>query len=173
MAVYKAAVLTSLLYGCETWTLNTKQLKRLEVFHLATLRKIAKIKWIHKVPNYEVLSRCNINTLQSMIETAKLRWTGHVVRMSDSRIPKKLLYGRITSGIPRRGNHNTYLNSVKSTLRDCEIDPATLEDIASKRDPWRATFRQGIHKAEEVRIARLIEKRQKRKANAGLAQLPI
>ena len=108
-----------------------------------------------------------------MIDSARLRWTGHVVRMSNDRIPKKLLYGRITSGLPRRGNHNTYLNSVKSTLRDCGIAPATLENIASKREPWRATFRQGIRKAEEDRIERLIEKRQRRKARAGLAHLPM
>ena len=172
VAVYKAAVLTSLLYGCETWTLNTKQLKRLEVFHLATLRKIAKIKWIHKVPNYEVLSRCNINTLQSMIETAKLRWTGHVVRMSDSRIPKKLLYGRLVEGRSRRGNHNTYLNSVKSTLRACGIDGARLESLAAVRGNWRHTVKTGIGGAEADRINGLIRKREIRKAKADLALHP-
>ena len=173
VAVYKAAVLSSLLFGCEIWTLTAKQLRRLEVFHQATLRKIARITWVHKVTNYEVLQRCNIGSLQSMIDSARLRWTGHVIRMSNDRIPKKLLYGRITSGIPKRGNHNTYLNSVKSILRDCGITSATLENIASKREPWRATYRQGIRKAEEDRIERLIEKRQRRKARAGLAHLPV
>ena len=161
------------VYGCEIWNLNAKQIRRLEKFHQATLRKIARIKWFHKVTNYEVLHRCNISSLQSMIDSARLRWTGHVVRMSNDRIPKKLLYGRIATGISKRGNHNTYLNSVKSTLRDCGIDPETLENIASKRDPWRATFKQGIRKAEENRIECLIEKRQKRKVMAGLAHLPV
>ena len=96
-----------------------------------------------------------------------------IVRMPKDCIPKKLLYGRITSGLPKRGNHNTYLNSVKSILRDCGITSATLENIASKREPWRATYRQGIRKAEEDRIERLIEKRQRRKARAGLAHLPV
>ena len=68
VAVYKAAVLSSLLYGSEVWTLNAKQLRCLEKFHQATLRRIARIKWVHKVTNYEVLQRCNISSLQSMIE---------------------------------------------------------------------------------------------------------
>ena len=51
-----------------------------------------------------------------MIDKAKLRWTGHVVRMENHRIPKALLYGRLDTGAPKRGNHNTYLNSVKSCL---------------------------------------------------------
>ena len=109
IAVYKAAVITSLLYGCETWTLTKVHIKRLERFHQTSLRKIARIKWFHKVTNYEVLSRCNIRSLQSMIDSACLRWTGHVVRMKDDRIPKALLYGRLTTGRSRSGNHKTYL----------------------------------------------------------------
>ena len=72
VAVYKATVLSSLLYGSEVWTLNAKQLRCLEKFHQATLRKIARIKWIHKVTNYEVLQKCNICSLQSMIDSARL-----------------------------------------------------------------------------------------------------
>ena len=171
ISVYKAAVITSLLYGCETLTLSMKQLKCLEKFHQTTLRKIAGIRWFHKVTNYEVLARCNIRSLQSMIESAKLRWTGHVVRMRDDRIPKALLYGRLTAGVPSRGNHNTYLNSVKRTLRACGIDITLLEHYASERDPWRDRYKDGIAKAESNRTKRLVDKRNKRKARADLAQL--
>ena len=171
IAVYKAAVLTSLLYGCETWTLNKKQIIRLERFHQTTLRKIARIQWFHKVTNYEVLSRCNIKSLQGMIDTARLRWTGHVVRMNDDRIPKALLYGRLATGRPKRGNHNTYLNSVKSTLRACGINGTQLEELTSNRVSWRATSKIGVVRAEEDRTNRLIEKRERRKARADLARL--
>ena len=172
ISVYRAAVLTSLLYGCETWTLTKKQVNRLEKFHQTTLRKIARIRWFHKVTNYEVLSRCNLSSLQSMIDKAKLRWTGHVVRMKDHRIPKALLYGRLATGAPKRGNHNTYINSVKSTLRECGISCARLEKLASNRNSWRDTVRTGIARAEKNRIDRLIAKRQKRKARTDLAHLP-
>ena len=172
IAVYKGAVLTSLLYGCETWTPNKKQLRRLEKFHQDTLRKIARIRWFHKVTNYEVLERCDINSLQFMIDSARLRWTGHVVRMKNDRIPKALLYGRLATGIPRRGNHNTYLNSVRSTLRACGINPTDLENLASDRVKWRSTFKEGIAQAEKDRIECLKEKRRIRKAKADLAHMP-
>ena len=172
VSVYKAAVITSLLYGCETWTLNRKQTMRLEKFHQTSLRNIAKIRWFHKVTNYEVLSRCNIPSLESMIDTARLRWTGHVVRMKNDRIPKALLYGRLATGAPRRGNHNTYLNSAKTTLRACGLDYKRLEEMASDRNFWRATVKAGITNAEENRTNGLIEKRMRRKVRAGLAPLP-
>ena len=37
LAVYRAVVMTSLLYGCETWALYRKQLKTLDQFHLRCL----------------------------------------------------------------------------------------------------------------------------------------
>ena len=170
--VYRATVLTSLLYGCETWTLSSKQIDRLEKFHLSTLRKIARIRWFHKVTNYEVLSRCKIKSLKSMLDKAKLRWLGHVIRMEDSRIPKALLYGRLAAGIPRRGNHNTYLNTVKCTLKECVIPCSNLSELASERDEWRETVSEGVNKAEKARINNLIEKRMRRKARAAVAHLP-
>ena len=55
IAVYKAAVLSSLLYGSEAWTLPRRLVKKVEKFHLTSLRKIAGIRWYHKVPNFQVL----------------------------------------------------------------------------------------------------------------------
>ena len=143
----------------------------MEKFHQTTLRKIARIRWFHKVTNYEVLSKCDIDSLQYMIESARLRWTGHVVRMSDHRIPKALLYGRLATGRPKRGNHITYLNSVKSTLRACGINGAQLEELSSNRVHWRAKSKRGVANAEKDRTNRLIVKRERRKARAALAHL--
>ena len=92
--------------------------------------------------------------------------------MNNDRIPKALLYGRLVTGIPKRGNHNTYLNCVKSTMRSCGISCAHLEELASVRLNWRNTVKAGIALAEEDRIECLIEKRRKRKARADLAHLP-
>ena len=172
IAVYRAAVITSLLFGCETWTLKKAHFVRLEKFHQATLRKIARIRWFHKVTNYEVLSRCSIPTLQSMIESAQLRWCGHVIRMKDDRIPKALFYGRLTDGTSSRGNHTTYLNNMKSTLRACAIPCVDVEKRASERIRWRKTYKGGIARAEKDRIKRLVSKRMRRKARSDLAHLP-
>ena len=170
VAVYKAAVVTSLLYGCETWTLRKSHISRLEKFHQTSLRRIARIRWFHKVPNYEVLSRCNIGSLQSMIESAQLRWTGHVTRMKNNRIPKTLMYGRLASGNSGRGRQTTYINSVKGTLRACGINPVQLEKLAANRVTWRRTYKEGIANAENDRINRLINKRHRRIARRDLAQ---
>ena len=170
ISVYKAAVTTSLLFGCETWTLKKAHIAQMEKFHQSSLRKIARIRWFHKVTNYEVLERCNIGSIQSMLESAILRWTGHVTRMSEDRIPKRLLYGRLASGIGSRGNHSSFRNQLRSILHACDIPPAKLENLAraERRADWRTDYKAGVEIAERKRINRLIDKRELRRRRAGL-----
>ena len=168
ISVYQAAVVTSLLFGCEAWTLKRAHIARLEAFHQASLRRIARIRWFHKVTNYEVLGRCKIGSIQSMLESAILRWTGHVVRMPDDRIPKRLLYGRLASGRGSKGNHATYRNQVRRILHAGGITPADLEPLAKPRAAWRTLSKTVVKKAEGDRINRLIDKRELRKRRAGL-----
>ena len=169
VSVYRAVVLTSLLYGCETWTPQRRHIKRLEKFHQCSLRKIARIRWFHKVTNYEVLARCDISSIESIIiDGARLRWAGHVVRMDNTRIPKALLYGRLAEGTSKRGNHSTYLNKLRSTLKACKIDTNSFEFLSRDRVVWKRTCKAGTKVAEAARIKRLIEKRELRKARENL-----
>ena len=44
LKVYKAVVLPTLLYACETWTVYQRHAKKLNHFHLSCLRKLLKIR---------------------------------------------------------------------------------------------------------------------------------
>ena len=72
LKVYKAVVLTSLLYGCETRTLYTKQIKQLEGFHMRSLRSIMDIRWQDKVINLQVLDRANAVSIEALLLKAQL-----------------------------------------------------------------------------------------------------
>jgi hypothetical protein len=90
IAVYRAVVITTLLYGCETWTVYRRHIKRLAKFHLRCLRKITNTKWQDQVPNTGVLEKCHITGIEAFVIAAQLRWSGHVARMDNTRIPKAI-----------------------------------------------------------------------------------
>jgi hypothetical protein len=47
-AMYKAVVLSTLLYGCKSWTLYRRHVTLLEQFNQSCLRRILDIKWFNK-----------------------------------------------------------------------------------------------------------------------------
>ena len=55
LKVYKAVVLPTLLYSCETRTVYQWHAKRLNHFHTSWLRKLLKIMWKDRIPDTEVL----------------------------------------------------------------------------------------------------------------------
>ena len=63
MAVYNACVISTLLYGSETWTTYAGQERRLNSFHLRSIRCILGISWQDKVTNADVLSRAGLPTM--------------------------------------------------------------------------------------------------------------
>jgi len=67
IAVYRAVVTTTLLYGCETWTLYRHQIRKLDQFHMRCLRSIARITRRDKVPNTDVLRICDISGIEAKL----------------------------------------------------------------------------------------------------------
>ena len=119
-----AVVLSSLLYGCETWTVYRRHLGQLERFHQRALCSILGIQWQDKVTNTEVLKRTNCISIEVMMLKSCLRWTGHVIRMEDHRIPKQLLFGELEQGHRRQGHTcKRFKDAVKAGLKWCGIPP--------------------------------------------------
>ena len=98
LKVYRAVVLPSLLYACETWTVYSRHARQLNSFHMRCLRKLLHIKWQDKVPDTEVLQKAKMESVHVFLKRSQLRWAGHVFRMPDERLPKRLLYGELSEG---------------------------------------------------------------------------
>ena len=129
LKVYRSVVLPTLLYVCETWTVYQRHAKRLNHFHTSCLRKLLKIKWQDRIPDREVLKRTGMQSVHILLKLAQLRWTGHVTRMPDERLPKKILYGKRSHG----GQKKRYKDTLKASLKDFNIPTESWEQIAQDR----------------------------------------
>ena len=65
-SMYIKPVISTLLYGSESWTMRAHHEKRLNVFHLRCLRRILGITWQDKVKNYAVLEKDGISSLHTL-----------------------------------------------------------------------------------------------------------
>ena len=168
LQVYRAVVLTTLLYACETWTVYSRHAKQLNHFHLSCLRRLLHIKWQDKIPDTEVLEQAGIPSIHTLLQKAQVRWAGHVVRMEDSRLPKQLLYGELCEGKRSVGGQKKrYKDSLKASLKDMDISVSSWEQLATNRTAWRTKVSTGARAAEKRRTAEAQRKRAARKARAA------
>ena len=164
MAVYNACIISTLLYGSETWTTYARQEKRLNSFHMRCLRRILGISWQDKIPNTKVLAKAGLPSMVTLLRQRRLRWLGHVRRMEDGRIPKDILYGQLAAGKRRTGRPQLrYSDACKRDMKALNIDPRDWEELAADRPKWRATLTTHLKTSEKHMSAAAEEKRAKRK----------
>ena len=114
--VYKAIVLPTLLYSAETYTLYRRHIRKLSQVHLRHLRQILRISWKDHISNEEVLRQANMSSIEAILTASKLRWTGHVTRMSSDRLPKVVFYGELSSGKRLRGGQRLRYKDVLKNI---------------------------------------------------------
>ncbi|XP_061924343.1 uncharacterized protein LOC133663674 [Entelurus aequoreus] len=163
VAVYLAVVMTTLLYSCEAWTLYSRHLRMLEAFHIRCLQCILGISWKDRVPHTEILCKTNCTSVEATVTQHQLRWLGHVIRMPEERLPRKVLYGQLHLGHRLAGGpKKRYKDQMKTVMKKCGLNPTQLEDTAVQRSTWRQLLQLGVHKLEEDRSGQRARKRQRR-----------
>ena len=124
--VYRAAVMTTLLYVSETWTFYQTHAGKLNHFHTTHLRKLRGIKWQDKIPDAEVLAHAGLSSIHTLLKKSQLRWAGHVARMPDNRLPKKLLFCELQHGkLSLDGPKMHYKDTLKGSLKSFNLNSGT------------------------------------------------
>ena len=174
LMVYKAVVIPTLLYSCETWTLYRKDLKRLERFHQRKLRSILRISWEDRVTNNEVFRRSEMKSIEADILLHQLRWTGHMERMPDTRLPRQILYGELEEGTrPRGGPKRRYKDQLRRTFAKFSIEEKSWTVTARNRNAWRKQCHDGRETFEINRREELEAKRRKRKERQRMVSFEL
>ena len=172
VAVFHACVLSTLLYGSESWTTYASQERRLSVFYMRCLRRILNIKWQDRVTNNEVLSRAKATSMTTILQQRRLRWLGHVCRMEDGRIPKDLLYGELASGKRSTGRpHLRFKDVCKRDMKAMEMETNGWETLAADRASWKQAVSSGLKRSEAKLRESAEDRRTKRKERQHTPQV--
>ena len=76
----------------------------------------------------------------------QLRWLGHVIRLPDNRLPRRLLYGELSQGQSSVGRpKKRFSDYIRITLQKCNIQLSNLDASASGRDVWRTVCEAGLN----------------------------
>jgi len=122
------------------------------------------ISWEDKRTNVSVLDEGHTTSIEAIIIKNQLRWSGHVVRMGDERLPKQIFYSELKEGKRKRGGQKKrFKDALKASMKKCNIDSNTWETKAKDKETWRETVTEGTAAFEESRCSELEDKRRRRK----------
>ena len=80
----KTYVWSTLLYGCEAWTISKKLEEKLEAVEMWLLRRMMRISWVERVTNEQVLQRAGTKReLKKTIRQRQMKFLGHVMRQEQ------------------------------------------------------------------------------------------
>ncbi len=171
LLVYRAVVLPTLLYGAESWTTYSRHLRAMEQYLQRSLRKILRISWKDRRTNISILEEANMTSITTTIMQYQLRWTGHVIRMPNTCLPKQILYSQLKEGSQATGGQKKcYKDNIKANLKKFHITLHNWEHIALDRCSWKKSVQDGAanHEIELHRATKI--KRQLRKEKDKKAQ---
>ena len=139
--VYEAVVLSTLLYGAETWTTKACHLRKLNTFHHHCVRSIVGIsrrqQWVSRITSDKRASTLGVEAdLVTVIRGHRLRWLGHVARMDDNRMPKRVLFGELQARRPPHGLKRRWRDVVSDDLSQLQLQSSWFT-ACQDRLAWR------------------------------------
>jgi len=87
--IYRTVILPVVLYGCETWSLTSREERRLRVSENRVLRRMFEPKRDEVTREWRKLHNEELNDLYSpnifRVIKSRIRWAEHVARMGEER----------------------------------------------------------------------------------------
>lgn len=144
----------------EAWCLYRRHIRLLDRFHIKCLRDIMNIHWSDYVRNTDVLRRANVCGIEAYLMRRQLRWCGHLTRMSNERVAKRIFYSELQDGKRKSGGQLLrYKDAQKRNMKKCLIETSCWESLAENRPEWRRLVQQNIYTFEDERRRELDRKR--------------
>ena len=96
------------------------------------------------ISNRALFKATKSTALSNVIGEGRLRWAGHVRRMQENRVPKKVLFGVLEGGKSKRGKPRTTWSHCLE--KDCgERNISNWINAASDRLKWKKMITFLIH----------------------------
>ena len=117
--------------------------QKLNVFEMKCLRSMTGVSRLDRVRKEVVRARTGVRReLAARVDVNVLRWFGHVERMDNERLLKKVMNAKVdvrsARGRPRFG----WMDGVKRALNDRRMDIREASERARNRNEWRMIVTQ-------------------------------